>query len=102
MKANMDALLPEDLKNDTTYASIMGVVDKQMSKLSDTVMKFKKKMTESNVCMKQHKTQKNQRPTGCPSGYKYDGKSHCLKLDTCDCKHFNADGSGCQQPDGIR
>jgi len=46
-------------------------VDDQMSKLSETVMKFKKKMTESRVCIKKKLKRRSKYsiyPTVCPSG----------------------------------
>merc|ERR1719163_389545 len=69
IKGNVDALLPEKLKNDKTYKAIMGTVDQVMGKLSETVMKFKKKMTESHVCIAKAKSRGRPKyPKVCPEG----------------------------------
>lgn len=52
MKTILDGALPPELQKDETYQSIMGVFDEQFGKLSDTVMKFKTKMTLKHVCYK--------------------------------------------------
>merc|ERR1719506_875461 len=46
-----------------------GTVDTVMGKLSETVMKFKKKMTESRVCIKKAKSRGRPKyPKICPEG----------------------------------
>mmetsp|Transcript_30690 Transcript_30690/g.60245 ORF Transcript_30690/g.60245 Transcript_30690/m.60245 type:complete len:468 (+) Transcript_30690:46-1449(+) len=61
-----DAVLPENLKNNTVYQTITKVLDKQIGKLNEYVMGFKKDLAEESICLRGTWSRTSKLPQICP------------------------------------
>lgn len=83
MKDALDDVVPENLKNNDAYRAVMGTLDKQVRKLNDHVMLFKRRLEESKVCWRDDKKRTKTYPMTCGipawAGFYYAGHGACHK-----------------------
>jgi len=78
LRAAVEQMIPEDLRNDETYKLVIGTLDGVVADLSDTVLSFKRHMVEGAVCWKVQGSRHRKRPHVCPDGYLWNGEMFCL------------------------
>jgi len=78
LRAAVEQMTPEDLRNDATYKLVIGTLDGVVANLSDTVLSFQKHMVEGAVCWKVQGSRHRKRPHICADGYLWNGERFCL------------------------
>merc|ERR1719401_809792 len=74
----LNLVLPDSVKNDETYLTVMGVLDEVVGDLSENVAMFKKRLTENKACWRKKMPRENQRASSCPwDGFFWDGVWQC-------------------------
>jgi len=72
-----DDLIPMQWRNSTTYKLIVGAVDSVISKLSNNVLEYERRILESSCCWRRFKKRERSRPKLCSSGYIWGGERYC-------------------------
>merc|ERR1719333_1114811 len=71
-------MIPEAIRNDETYKTIVGALDAAVGDLSQTVLSYQKHMVEGAVCWKVQGARLRKRPHICPEGHLWNGEQLCI------------------------
>lgn len=81
IKLGLDAVLPDEIKNNEVYSTIMETLETQISNLNDYVLSFKRKLMEAKMCWRDERVRNANFPDTCGSpawpGYYYAGHGKC-------------------------
>mmetsp|Transcript_31206 Transcript_31206/g.56605 ORF Transcript_31206/g.56605 Transcript_31206/m.56605 type:complete len:507 (-) Transcript_31206:284-1804(-) len=78
-------IIPENIRNDATYTTIIGLLDIVVGGISQDILDYKRRIMESNTCWKVAQSRSRRLPKHCPSGYIYDGERHCWPKTAAKC-----------------
>jgi hypothetical protein len=79
LRDGLTLVLPDNMKKDETYLTVMGFLDEVVADLSENVAMFKKRLTENKACWRKKENRENQKAQICPSDdYYWDGIWQCL------------------------
>eukprot|EP00929_Paragymnodinium_shiwhaense_P104671 TRINITY_DN6929_c0_g1_i1.p1 TRINITY_DN6929_c0_g1~~TRINITY_DN6929_c0_g1_i1.p1 ORF type:complete len:764 (-),score=122.55 TRINITY_DN6929_c0_g1_i1:485-2776(-) len=77
-----DGLMPEVLKDNEIYQTIIGTLDVVLGNLTKTVLSYERHILESSVCWRTEKMRHKNRPSKCPANYAWDGLTDCFPMVT--------------------
>lgn len=77
LRSVTDALVPDDVKNNEAYDTIVQTLDVVLGSLSKTVLEYERRIMEASVCWRVEEKRDKERPTICPDNYVWDGASEC-------------------------
>jgi len=75
-----DSVMPDELRNDEVYNTIIGTLDFVLGNLSHHVLEYERLIMESSVCWRTEKMRGRERPPVCPENYVTDGAGMCYPL----------------------
>jgi len=78
IRAAVEQMIPEAIRNDETYKTIVGALDAAVGDLSQTVLSYQKHMVEGAVCWKVQGARLRKRPHICPEGHLWNGEQLCI------------------------
>eukprot|EP00929_Paragymnodinium_shiwhaense_P003696 TRINITY_DN1042_c1_g2_i1.p1 TRINITY_DN1042_c1_g2~~TRINITY_DN1042_c1_g2_i1.p1 ORF type:complete len:770 (+),score=130.45 TRINITY_DN1042_c1_g2_i1:76-2385(+) len=77
LRSITDSLMPDSIKNNEVYNTIIGALDLVLGNLSKHILEYERRILESNVCWRTEKNRERQRPSQCPDRYVWDGQAEC-------------------------
>jgi len=77
LRSITDGLMPDILKDNEIYNTIIGTLDFVIGNLSTHVLEYERRIMESNVCWRTERNRESQRPMLCPENYAWDGAGYC-------------------------
>lgn len=78
LKTSVDDVVPAEWANDEAYSLVMGTVDGVISKLSQHVLEYKRRILSSKVCYKRTQHRERARPRICRDGFVWDQMTLCV------------------------
>jgi len=77
LRSVTDSLLPDSVKSEEAYDTIVSGLDLVLGSLSKHVLEYERLIMESSVCWRVEKSRERKRPEVCPNEYVWDGAAEC-------------------------
>jgi len=82
IKLAVSGLLPQDVQDGETYTAVVGALDSVFKGLSETVLKYRQQLLQSQVCWKDWIGRERKRADQCPEHMQFDGSHWCTRGDS--------------------